>query len=195
VSLAEDFYTPQNLESRGSRYRVPMLYVECLNRTVISVPCFSFIGRFHCITVYNSFRSKFAMIKWPCLVETVWSVCIVVKCPNCTAWIVDTQPESTADWLLLVFISLCRPQNIWWTNLLAIPLSFSIRNLTLCSVLSIKNHDFWERLQRISGDGESSYKSDFKLIVGNYRKKKICLLNLPNQLVKLIFLHRTRTFF
>jgi len=162
---------------------------------IISVPCVSVISRFHCITVYNSFRPRFAMIKWPCLVETVWSVCVIVKCPNWTAWIVDTQPESTADLLLLVFISLCRPENIWWTNLLAIPLSFSIWNLTLCSVLSIKIHDVRERLQRISGGGESSYKSDSKLVVGELRKSTICLLNLQNQLVKMIFLHRTRAFF
>jgi hypothetical protein len=164
----------------------------CLHRAVISVPCFSVIGRFHCITAYNSFSPKFAMIKWPCLVEIVWSVYIIVKCPNCTAWIVDTQPESTADWLLLVFISLCRPDNIWWTNLLAIPLSFSTWNLTLCSVLSIKIHDVRERLQRISGDGESSYKSDSELVVGELWKKMICLLNLPNKLVKL---HRKRALF
>jgi hypothetical protein len=158
----------------------------CLHMTVISGPCFSVIGRFHCITVYNSFRPKFSMNKWPCLVETEWSV----KCPNSTAWIVDTQPESTADWFLLVFISLCRPANIWWTNLLAVPLSFSIWCLTLCSVLSIKIHDDRERLQRISGEGESSYKSVSKLVVGELRKNTIRLLNLPNQLVKLIFLHR-----
>jgi hypothetical protein len=167
----------------------------CLKRTVISVPRFSIIGRFHCITVYNSFRPKFAMIKWPCPFETVWSVCVIVKCPKCTVWIVDIQPKSTADWLLLVFLSLCRPENIWWTNLLAILLSFSIWNLTLCSVLSIKIHGIRERLQRISRDGESSYKSDSKLVVGELRKNMICLLNLPNQLVKLIFLHKTRAFF
>jgi hypothetical protein len=163
----------------------------CLHRTVISVHCFSVIGRFHCITIYNSFRPKFAMIKWPCLVETMWSV----KCPNCAVCIVDTQPESTANWLLLVFISLGRPENIWWTNLLAGFLSFSIWNLTLCSVLSIKIHDFRKRLQEISGDGDSSYKSDSRLVVWALRKNTICLLNLTNQLVKLIFLHRTRAFF
>jgi len=77
----------------------------CLHRTVISVPCFSVIGRFHCKTIYNSFRPKFAMIKWPCLVETMWSV----KCPNCTDRIVDTQPESTADcsyWYLSHYVGL-----------------------------------------------------------------------------------------
>ena len=77
----------------------------CLHRTVISVPCFSVIGRFHSITIYNSFRPKFAMINWPILVETEWSVCTIVRCPNWKACIVDTQPESTAYWLPLLFIS------------------------------------------------------------------------------------------